>query len=166
MKRGVSGAPIPARLPFADAVTVACAKYDFPPCLAYAVRQNETDSSTDPAEMQIGSIGDYMPDGSNAGHGPFQLTSSYPVSSNPAYDWSNPYENALYAVEVFLQPAWVFWTENTDLEGDDLVRAVSVSFNAGIGAAWAAHLAGNLDMASTDNYGRRALSLYHKLIGN
>ena len=160
MKRGISGAPIPKGLPFAAEISEACAKYDFPPCLAYAIRQNETDSGTDPAVMQIGSVGDFMPDGSNAGHGEFQLTSSWPSSSNPDQNWSDPLANAMYALEVFLVPAWEFWTSNTDLQGNDLVRAISSSFNAGLQQSWQWHLEGNVDAGTTNGYGARALANY------
>jgi len=160
MKRGVSGAPIPFGLPFSEEVTKACKPFDFPPCLAYAVRVNETDSGTDPSVMQIGSVDGLMPDGSNAGRGIFQETSSW------AEHWDDPLANAVYAIAVFLQPDWMFWTENTDLEGEQLVKVIAVSFNAGRGAAWKAHLQGDTDSASTANYGARAVSVYRSLISN
>ena len=164
MKRGVSGSPIPSYLPFAAEITQACSEYDFPPCLAYAVKINETGLSNDPAEMQIGSVGDYMPDGSNAGHGIFQLTSSWPASSNPADNWSNASANARYALAEFLQPAWLFWTSNTELEGEYLVKVIAASFNAGLLAAWNAHLSGNVDAIDTDDYGARAVRHYLELV--
>jgi len=119
---------------------------------------NETNLSNDPAEMQIGSVGDYMPDGSNAGHGPFQLTSSWPA------DWDEPYANAAYAVTVFLQPAWNFWTTNSPLVGEDLVKVIAASYNQGLTAAWQSHLNGNVDSGDTDDYGTRAVQHYRALV--
>lgn len=158
MKAGVSGKPIPAQLPFAEDATKACATCDFPPCLLYAIKQNETDDSSDPWIMQDGAIGDFMPDGSNAGHGQMQLTSSY------CWDWYVPYSNFLYALEVFLVPAWQFWVANTSLEGEQLVKAISASYNQGVEGAWDAHCAGDVDFGDTDDYGARCVDNYLMLI--
>lgn len=169
---GISGAPLPAEFPFAVEITNACTAKNFPPCLVGAVKANETSASTDPKIMQIGTWpgSDYLtnaagtgPDTENAaGHGIFQLTSSWPAN------WDDPQASALYAIERFLQPAIDFWTAN-GFSGDNLVKAVCASYNAGQGAAWNYHVRYN-DVdgvppnSTTNRYGARGVAAYNTLI--
>lgn len=159
---GISGAPIPGTLPFAHEITLACAAKNFPPCFAYAIKGNETAESTDAALIQYGHVGDLMPDGSNAGHGIFQLTDSWPSN------WADPLANTLYAIDRFLQPAIDFWTAHK-FGGESLVKAVAASFNAGTMTAWDYHVRfsdvdGVPPRSTTDKYGARVLAKYLALI--
>lgn len=164
----ISGAPIPAHLPFAHEITQACAAKNFPPCFAWAIKGNETALSTDPKQMQGGTWpgSDYLtnaagtgPDTSqNAGHGPYQLTAKWPSN------WDDPLANALYAIENFLLPAVDFWTAN-GFSGDELVRAAAASYNAGPLTVWGWHVKYNdVDHATTDRYGARCLQKYNALV--
>jgi hypothetical protein len=161
MRNGLHAGPLPPLgLPFAVEIERACALHDtFSPLVAYAVKVNETADSTDPARMEEGAIGDYLPNGDNAGHGIFQLTSSWPST------WADPYSNAAYAIwhPGFLREAETYWSAR-GLQGEDLVRAVAASFNAGIGGAQAGHDAGDVDLRTTNRYGARALEHYQALV--
>lgn len=156
---GISNAPLPAHFPFGDIIAAQCKEYAFYPCLVGAIKLNETGISTDPNELQAGTdpYTGLLPDGSNGGRGPMQLTSSYPVN------WRDPATNIGYAIYHFLIPALREWEEM--LQGDDLVRAIAASYNAGFGNAERGHLEGDVDRYTTDRYGERALAHYHNLIG-
>jgi hypothetical protein len=166
MRNGIESGPLPnIGLPFAAEIEKACALHDtFSPLVAYAVKVNETSNSTDAAEMQDGTVPgtDYLEDGSNAGHGIFQLTSSWPS------DWADPYANAAYAIwhdDAVLQglrACETYWA-NQGVTGEGLVRAIAASFNAGINGAQQGHDCGNVDLNTTNNYGARALSHYQAL---
>ncbi len=167
MRNGLAAGPLPdilqgVTLPFARIVNQACAiAPTFSPLVAYAVKMNETNLSDNPSELQVGADPTTMkmPDGSNAGRGPFQLTSSWP------YDWRNPYSNALYAIhhDGFMLDAEAYWVR-LGMQGDNLVRAIAASFNAGIGGAYSGHVAGDVDKNTTNRYGQRALAHYHALV--
>lgn len=147
MRNGISGTSIPAGLPNADSVSAACAcGGDFYPCLAYAIKWNETADLADAATVIS----------ADGGHGLFQLTSSWPS------DWEDPLANATYAVQHFLIPAEQYWVR--DFQGEDLVRAIAAEFNAGRDAVIRGHAEGDLDKYTTDNYAARALANYTKLI--
>jgi hypothetical protein len=104
----------------------------------------------------------------DGGHGPMQLTSSYPS------DWDVPESNFRWAINQFISKAWQVWTVGVPdlnegrgfgLEGDDLIRAIAASYNCGIGTAIDAHNeTGNVDAWDTDNYGARALTHYHAIL--
>jgi hypothetical protein len=167
MRNGLSGKRLPGYfgstpLPFVSAVESACLiPPTFSPLVTYAIKMNETGLSMDPTQVQDGADLStmLMPDGSNAGRGIFQLTSSFP------YDWRDPYANALYAIHNtgFMLDAESYWVR-LGLQGDDLVRAIAASFNAGIGGAMAGHQAGDLDRYTTDQYAARALTMYQQLL--
>jgi hypothetical protein len=160
MRYGISGAPVPSGLPFAAQVMAASATAGVPPCLVYAIKVNETGLGRVADVLQDGALSTgLMPDGSNAGHGIFQLTSSWPLT------WADPQANANYAVRCFISPAIEFWNGVHGYTGDALVRCVAASFNAGVGAAWLWHVEyNNVDAFDTDHYGARALKHYHDLI--
>lgn len=165
---GISGAPCPAAFPFSELIDELAAQQNFFPCVVAAIKWNETTSNTDPKEVQDGAIippGDItlvdpesilMPDGSQAGLGLMQLTSSFPR------DWYVDGVNIEYAIEHFLVADWHYWRGT--FKGDDLVRAIACSYNAGPGNATKGHLEGDLDKYTTNRYGERALAAYQALI--
>jgi hypothetical protein len=160
---GVSGAPVPAFVPFYAEITTACAEYPggFPPLFLAAIKCNETGDSHDPAEIQEG--GDphtlLLPDGSNAGVSPFQLTASYPT------DWRDPLVAARYALRFFLAPAVQFFLDRVPgIGGDALVKCGAAAYNSGEGGAWSGYVRGNVDDFDTDGYGARAVAAMHDLL--
>lgn len=158
MRDGISGAACPDALPFASVINQACIDYDFFPPLVGAIKYNETGLSTDPAEMEAGAdrTTGLLRDGSHAGHGIMQLTSSWPST------WADPASNVRYAITYYLRPSYEYW--RTIVQGDDLVRAVAASYNAGFGAAMSSHNQyGDVDYYTTCRYGERALFAYHAL---
>jgi soluble lytic murein transglycosylase-like protein len=146
MKNGVSGAPVPVDFPYSGIINTLGLQYDYPPCLIAAIKFNETGLGHDPTVVS-----------GDGGHGLMQLTSSYPS------DWANPTANFTYAIEHFLIPAWSDWVDTE--EGDNLVRCVAATYNAGYGNAWAGHVEGSVDKYTTNNYGARALEAYTTLVG-
>jgi len=166
MRNNLAGGPISLslQLPFVVEIEDACsAPPTFSPILAYAIKVNETGLSYQPDELQIGADPhtELMPDGSAAGHGPFQLTSSWPT------EWKIPYRNALYAIQHFLLPAEEFWARK-GFEGDDLVRAIAAEYNSGRGGALAGHQHGDIGKFTTFSggvsYADRALKHYTNLL--
>jgi hypothetical protein len=162
MRNGISAGPLPAlSLPFQDEIARACAQGPtFSPLVAYAIKVNETSSGTDPAVIQDG--GDpttlLLPDGTQAGLGIFQLTSSFPQ------DWRDPYANALYAVTTFMLPAEEYWA-NQGFQGATLVRFIAAEYNAGRAKVIDGHnLFGDVDHYTTNNYALRALVHYETLL--
>lgn len=149
MRDGIDGAPLPAGFPYKDIIEQVCLDNGVAPCLVGAIKMNETGLGQGP-----GTENDISGDG---GHGIMQLTSSFPDN------WQDPTANISYAVEHFIVPAWADWDET--LQGDDLVRAIAATYNAGYGSAYAGHVKGNVDLYSTDNYGARCLAKYTALIG-
>jgi hypothetical protein len=146
MRNGISFGTLPTGLPFGEQITSACAlSPSFSALLAYAIKWNETSNMDDAASVISG----------DGGHGLFQLTASYPI------DWTDPFRNAVYAIDEFLLPAETYWA--TEFQGDDLVRAIAAEFNAGRGQAIAGHEKGNLDLYTTNDYAARALATYTKL---
>jgi hypothetical protein len=159
MRDGIEGGPLTDKHEYAEIVNRLSAERGVSPLLVYAIRLNETSEGFPPGGLQGGAdpeTGD-MPDGSNAGHGIMQLTSSWPN------DWSDPEANFKYAIEQFIEPDWNAWAEQTGLQGDGLVRAIAASYNAGLGAAMLAHKRGDVDAVTTNRYGERALEHYHAL---
>lgn len=151
----ISGKPVPFELRYSREITVACGEI-FPPLVAYAVACNETIIGEINGKWDAATVVS-----SDSGHGLFQLTSSWPD------DWEDPYANARYAINNFLVPAMRQWRENApEIMGDDLVRCIAATFNAGFGGAWRGHTKGDVDRFTTDNYGQRALVIYQSLLDN
>lgn len=147
MKDGISGAILPAAFPYAKIINNLALQVDFFPCLVGAVKMNETGLGKGPTtETDISGDG---------GHGIMQLTSSYPST------WQEPAANIGYAIDHFLLPAYAYWREH--LQGNDLVRAIAATFNAGLGNAQAGHNEGNVDRYTTNYYAARALRHYQDL---
>ena len=150
MRFGVSGQLVMRGLLYADTTNHVCVSYDFFPCVAYAIFwqesiEGEVNGKWDAKTVVSG----------DGGHGIGQLTSSWPDN------WQDPVANITYAVEHFMVPALQDW-QNL-LHGDDLVRAIAATYNAGFGQAWNGHVLGDLDMYTTDRYGERALATYRSL---
>lgn len=153
MLYGISGKPIPKTLPYAATIQAPCVELGFSPCLAYAIAWRESISGEVNGAWDARTI--LSGDG---GHGLFQLTSAFPEG------WENEDVNVRYALSTFLVPA-LHQFARRGLLGDDLARLVAASFNAGERAAWEAHLAGNVDLATTGNdYSSSVLLNFHRLI--
>jgi hypothetical protein len=153
---GISGAPIPAHLPYASAIQAGCQAANFPPCVAYAIAWRETISG-EVAGLWVPQDACTVLSG-DGGHGLFQLTSSFPN------DWTDAAANIRFALEQFLLPGMAFFTGN-GLVGDDLIRAIAAGFNSGNGTAWENHLLGNVDLGTAgNNYASSVLANYHLLI--
>jgi hypothetical protein len=137
---------------YATAIEEACLDV-MSPALAYAIAMHESIR---------GEIDDHWTAATvvsrDGGHGLFQLTSSWPEN------WEDPAANARFAVAMYLEPAFAFWTTYYHLEGADLVRAIAAEFNAGRSNALAGHHAGNVDLYTTDNYAAAVLALYTRLV--
>lgn len=147
---GIADKPVDARLPFAQVISEAALARGFSRSFLYAIAWRETlcdEAIADPATFISG----------DGGHGVFQLTSSFPQN------WQDVGESAMYAIDNFLFPAVVYLADE-GLRGDDLVKVAAAAFNAGLTAAWNAHLAGNVDAVTTNNYGAGVLAIYHTLV--
>ena len=151
----ISGAPLPKGLPYGATIQAACEEpgKSFPPCLAYAVAWRESISGETHGSWNARTV--LSNDG---GHGLFQLTSSFPEG------WEDENINVRYALDYFLIPSLEQFGDR-GLRGDNLVRLVAASFNAGDSAAWESYLAGNVDLATTGNdYAASVLANFHRLI--
>ena len=152
MKYGISGTHLPANFPFAVTFNMIAGTKGFFPCVLGAVAWEETLKVLTPAQAMP-----YI--SSDNGHGIFQLTDSWPK------DWQVPSSSAAYACDDYLLPALKQWTTQTTLQGDDLIRAVAATYNAGWQNAWDGHLNGNVDEYTTNqDYGTRVLADYHTLV--
>jgi hypothetical protein len=150
---GLSGAPVPSTLPYAGYINRACDVENFPPAFAYAIAWRETISGEGSSQWTAATVVS-----SDGGHGLYQLTASYPD------DWQDPRANCEYAIDEFLRPAVSYWHGLEGYSGDDLVRLVAATFNAGLGNARAGHGAGNVDLYTTQNYAAGVLAIYKALI--
>jgi hypothetical protein len=149
----ISGRPIPKTLPYAKTIQAPCVELGFPPCLAYAIAWRESISGEVNGSWNAATVLS-----SDGGHGLFQLTSTFPEG------WDNEDVNVRYALSNFLIPALHQFARRA-LRGDDLARVVAASFNAGESAAWKAHLAGDVDLATTGaTYASAVLSTYQRLV--
>lgn len=149
----ISGEPIPAKLIYSEYIQKACDERNFWPLFAYAVACRESIIGEMNGKWNARSVLS-----SDGGHGLFQLTSSWPNN------WQDPYANACYAIDNFLTPLTNQWREAVPgLEGDDLIRCVAASFNAGFGGAWSGHERGDVDLYTSNNYGAGVLAIYHNL---
>ena len=147
MRDGISGVPLPDGFPYKDIIDTVGVANNVSPCLIGAIKVNES-GLADPPDVQS----------ADGGHGLMQLTSSWPS------DWADPQANFTYAVAHFITPAWQYWADQ-GLVGENLVRAIAATYNAGLGNAIAGHRNGNVDELTTNNYGARALANYQALIG-
>jgi hypothetical protein len=149
----ISGRPIPKTLPYAATIQAPCVELGFSPCLAYAIAWRESISGEVHGTWNAATV--LSGDG---GHGLFQLTSTFPEG------WDDENINVRYALSNFLIPA-LHQFARRGLRGEDLIRLVAASFNAGESAAWEAHLAGNVDLATTGNdYSTCVLASYGRLV--
>lgn len=144
MRDGIAGGPTPSSIPFADDFDEAGAEFNLSPILLAAIAAQE--SGYDPNAVS-----------DDGGHGLMQLTSSYPDS------WADPLANILYACAYFIVPAYAYWV-GQGLQGDDLIKCVGASYNAGLQGAIDAHASGDVDSGTTDNYGARLVAGYHKIL--
>lgn len=166
MRNGIAGSPIPAHLNlvFAYEIETGCTvPPTFSPILAYAIKVCETDQ-TDPADV-IEAGADpttlLMPDGSSAGRGLFQLSSSYPAN------WKDPMMSTMYAIAHFLYPAEMFWSSSYGMQGDSLARCIAAEYNAGRQGAINGHNNGDVGKYTTHSgplsYSDECLLYYHHL---
>lgn len=153
MMFGMHGGPLPPTLPYAGAISAACGQL-FPPLVAYSVACRESiigemNGKWDAATVVSG----------DNGHGLFQLTSWFPQH------WEDPQTNAIAAVRNWFVPDMLWWRDQIPgVQGDDLVRCIAASFNAGRGGAWNGHIAGDVDKYTTDNYAAGVLQIYRNLL--
>jgi hypothetical protein len=157
-RNGIVATPLDLSLPIAKQINAACLTADFFPYVLFAIKKNESGNSIDGSMLQYGAdpVTGLLPDGTNAGRGLFQLTSSWPPH------WEDPYVSALYAIDEFLEPAEMYWSN--ELQGNDLVRAIAAEYNAGRRQAIAGHEAGDIDRYTTNHYAARALTTYLALL--
>lgn len=145
MQNGISGKGLPEGFPYKAIIETLCVKHNFFPCVVGAIKINETGLGQGPTTEN-----DVSGDG---GHGIMQLTSYVPP------DWQNPTVNIECAITKFLLPDYAVWTSPPySLSGEELVKALAASYNAGFDNALAGHKQGNVDLYTTHNYGQRALS--------
>lgn len=147
MINGISGNLLPTGFPYKAIIENLCGS-KVPPCLVGAIKLNETGTGSGPVTEQ-----DISGDG---GRGIMQLTSSYPKN------WQDPTANISYAVSHFIIPAMNEWKD--ELQGDNLVRAIAATYNAGLGNAQAGHKIGDIDAYTTNRYGERCLQRYQALL--
>lgn len=157
---GISGKPVPTNLPYAMPINQACTipGRSFPPCLVYAIAWRETIFG-----QTIGLWNASTVVSGDGGHGLLQLTSSFPAA------WQDPSVNIGFAIQQFLMPDLIWWTQQIPgIQGDDLVRCVAASFNAGREGAWRGHMEGNVDKYTTGGdrgpYAADVLNIYHNLV--
>lgn len=157
MMYGMSGAPIAPDLPYAQEVTAGCSQNGlviFPPIVAYAIAWHESIG---------GQVNGLWPSAAtvvsgDGGHGLFQLTSYVPPN------WADPLGNTQCAVHGWLAPDTLHWISAIPgIGGDDLIRCVAASFNAGWGGAWQGHMQGDVGRYTTDRYPDAVLRIYHNL---
>jgi|SRR6185312_6683470 len=147
MIHGISATTLPDGFPYKAIIEDLCGSTFFP-CLVGAIKLNETGTGFGPVTEN-----DISGDG---GRGVMQLTSSYPSN------WQDPKANIRYAIKHFLVPAMNEWS--SELQGDDLVRAIAATYNAGLGNAQAGHKIGDIDAYTTNRYGERCLKRYQALL--
>ncbi len=153
MRWGISGAPIPPRLLYADPVQRAATELDFPPLFAYAIACRESIVGEMNGKWKSATV--VSADG---GHGLFQLTYWVPPG------WNDPKTNAHYAIKDWLLVDIQRWSREYGLVGDDLIKCAAASFNAGWLPAANAHRAGDVDSVTTNKYGAGVLAIFHNLI--
>lgn len=153
MMFGMHGGPLPPSLPYAGAISNACGQL-FPPLVAYSIACRESIIG----EMNGKWTASKVVSG-DGGYGLFQLTSYVPAG------WDDPQQNATCAVRNWLVPDMLWWRQQIPgVDGDDLVRCIAASFNAGRGGAWRGHTQGSVDLYTSDNYGAGVLQIYKNLL--
>lgn len=156
---GIAAGPLPAGLPYADAITQAFEEADLSPLFGYAVATEESIRGEVrgwwPSAVLV-----ISPDG---GYGLFQPTPSTSGIALPA-NWQDPLVNARNAVKNWFltteQGGFPLWTAPPyTLEGDALAKCVGASYNGGVGAAELSYGEGNVDARTTGHdYGARVLA--------
>jgi len=140
MIHGIDSGKIPTQLIYAEIIQKAADDANVSALLCYAIANRETLRGQRAGSWDAASV--VSADG---GHGLFQLTSSWPS------DWADPSANTAYAIAHFIKPA-MDWLVEQGLEGDALIKGIAASFNAGLGAAWNAHVSQNdFDACTTGN---------------
>jgi hypothetical protein len=159
MLYGISGTALPAGFPYKTIIEQQCFENNCPPCLVGAIKLNETGLNQDDTELQDGCNAATMllPDGTNCGRGPMQLTSSWPS------DWQDPAASFRYAIQEFINPAIAAFAA-LGVTGPALVKCAAAAYNEGLGTAELAHAEGYVDKYDTDDYGLRAEQSYTALI--
>jgi hypothetical protein len=153
MRWGISGEPVSETLLYAVPINDAGIKQGFPPTLAYSIAwiesiQGEVNGKWNAATVQS----------ADGGWGLFQLTSFHPDN------WQDPYVNAHFAIQDWLLPDAIYWFRHYEYTGNDLIRCVAASFNAGLNGALKGHAEGDVGKYTTDRYPDRALAVYEKLV--
>jgi hypothetical protein len=164
VKFGISGAPVPISLRYAAPIQAVAEATEFWPMLLYAIAYRETIS---------GELAGLWPNActvtaSDNGRGLCQVTpaSWWSDAMNEAWekiDWTNPNQNAAYAVMWFLQPAVEYW-QPLGNEGTALIKLVAAEYNAGRPAVIAAHAKGDVDLATSGEYAAAVLGIYANLL--
>lgn len=155
MKYGLSGASVPANLPYAADVNRAATESDFSPLFSYAVFYRETIHGEVAGWWNAATV--ISADG---GHGLGQITPPWNVV--PA-QWYLPYQNAMASIKI-LDRALENWLPI--FQGADLLRLAAATYNAGYGNALAGHNRGNVDTYTTKNYAAGVLAYYNALLAN
>lgn len=158
MKDGIISGLIPIHCPYAWPIQHAAERLDSSAFLAYSIASVETIDGELAGLWNAATV--VSPDG---GHGLFQLTASFPDN------WQTPLANALWAIDTFINPSWIYWSNVSSVfRGDNLVRAVAAEFNAGRNNAIAGHAHGEIGRYTTKSdgvtYDYRVLDRYHKLL--
>lgn len=162
MEFGVLDPPLPPDAPFRQEIGLTCQSANISRSLVYAVGWNETlgeygAKAADKLQDGADPVTQKMPDGGDAGHGVFQLTSSWPPN------WSDPVENCRYAINNFIRPAMHYWAAQ-GYRGEQLVLLTAAEFNAGrenVTLGLRNHE--DPDIFTTARYGRRAVINYAAL---
>ena len=94
---------------------------------------------------------------------PCNVTVSDTDTSSFPENWDDPIANVDFAIEHFIEPALNYWHGLQRYSGDDLIRLVAATYNAGLGGAIKGHEAGNVDLYTTDGYAGAVLGFYQKL---
>lgn len=149
MRNGIKGTALPPAFPYKAIIEQQCFEQNCSPCLVGAIKMNETGLGQGSQSENVISA--------DGGHGLMQLTSSFPP------DWADPAANFRYAIEQYINPAWEHWAAE-GLSGDDLVRAIAATYNAGLGGAEAGHAEGDIGKYTTDHYDQRCLAHYQALV--
>jgi hypothetical protein len=161
---GLSGALIPSSLKYSDPIQAAADTKNFWPLVAYSIAWRESIA---------GELAGLWPNAltvvaSDNGSGICQVTPAgwWSPEMNSAWgaiDWTNPQENAEYAIEWFLEPASVYW-QGEGYEGTTLLKFIAAEYNAGRERVIEAHAKGNVDLATTNGYAAAIVSIYTNLL--
>ncbi len=143
MQDEISGAPVPATLPYAAVVNAAAVAANFWPMVAYAIFYHESIHGEVCGWWNACTV--VSPDG---GHGLGQLTpsaSGIPIDG----DYADPANNAAQAIANYLVPLRDHYVA-LGFSGLTLLRFIAAAYNAGESNAWAGHLRGDLDLYTTN----------------